>query len=118
MKKKVVVVERDSDIRQLISYLLEDAGYLVVNSVSENDLVSSIKKVKPDAIILDVLNPHLDAELCKAIKASEDVKHIPLIVLSTHSKIDVMKEICADDVIPKPFDIHVFIAVLERQLVA
>lgn len=118
MKKRVLVVERDADIRQLIQYLLSEAGYQAISISDEDNIFPAIRKEKPDVIILDVLNPHKDADLCKEIKATKDLGHIPIIVLSTYSKIEIMKEICADDTIPKPFDIQDFIATVEKQLVA
>ena len=118
MMKKVLVIEGDSDVRELMHYLLKDAGYQIITTFSETDMIKVIQKENPDAIILDVIHPHKDAELCKAIKATSDINHIPLIVVSTYSKSDILKDICADDVIPKPFDIRDFITILERQLVA
>ena len=115
MERRVLIIEKDNDIRQVISYLLAEAGYQTLRTASDKEALKIIKKEKPDVIILDVVNPHHDADLCRAIKDSKDINHIPLIVLSTHSKIEIMKEICADEVIPKPFDILNFIEIIERQ---
>lgn len=114
----MLVIERDKDVRELMQYLLTEAGYQPIAALSEKDMIKVIQTENPDAIILDVIHPHKDADLCKAIKSSNDINHIPLIVMSTHSKFEILKEICADEVIPKPFDISNFIMIIEKQLAA
>jgi response regulator RpfG family c-di-GMP phosphodiesterase len=54
--------------------------------------------------------------VCEAIKATDDTSNIPVIVLSTHPKAEIVKEICADEVVNKPFDVSFLISVIEQQL--
>lgn len=56
--------------------------------------------------------------MCNTIKATEELSHIPIIVLSTHPKIDVLKQWRADDVIEKPFDIEKLISIIEEAIKA
>ncbi|HEY0176351.1 MAG TPA: hypothetical protein VGC08_08230, partial [Pedobacter sp.] len=56
--------------------------------------------------------------ICESIKAAEDTSHIPVIVLSTHPKAEVVKEVCADEVVHKPFDISFLIDVIGQQLMS
>lgn len=119
MKRKILVIENDPDILQIISHLLTDEGYEPILCMTEQGIFDVIHKEKPDAILLDVVKPtDQGTVLCREIKAAETTKHIPVIVLSTHSQIEDVKKICADDVIRKPFDIYNLLGVIREQLVA
>ncbi len=117
--KKILVIERDEDILSIITQILTEEGYSVSSSNGEAGMLDLIQKMKPDAILLDIVKPtEQGTELCRTIKADEKVKHIPVIVLSTYIHLDIFKEICADEVIPKPFDIGNMIQVIEEHLAA
>lgn len=115
MIKKVLVLEKNKDILELIEIILCDAGYEVDLISAEKEIFNHIKDFQPDLILLDVIKPTPEGTaICESIKAAEDTSHIPVIVLSTHPKAEVMKEICADEVIHKPFDISFLISVIEQ----
>ncbi len=119
MKQKVLVVERDSDILEIISHVLMDEGYEPILCRSEEGIFELIQTSKPDAILLDIVKPtDQGTRLCREIKAAETTKHIPVIVLSTHAQIDDVKNICADEIVKKPFDIDLLIDVVKHQLAA
>lgn len=119
MKKKILVVENDTDILNIISHILIEEGFHPILCPTEINIFDIITENSPDIILLDVIKPtNQGTELCRAIKAAETTRHIPVIVLSTHSKIDEVKEICADEVIKKPFDISFLVNVVKQQLVA
>lgn len=102
----------------MIGIILTDAGYCVDLVTSEKEVNQHINDFQPDAILLDVISPTAEGTaLCKAIKSAEDTSRIPVIVLSTHPRAEVVKEICADEVVPKPFDITFLISVVEQQLI-
>ena len=117
MKKRILVVENNKDILELISLVLEDAGYEYSLYLNEKGIFDHIVEFKPNAILLDIIKPTIEGtELCRQIKAAEGTKHIPVIVLSTHPQIKQVKDICADDVVEKPFDIEGLLAALNEQL--
>lgn len=117
MKKKILVLEKNKDILDLIEFILTDNGYDVDMISSDKEVFNHIKVFQPNAILLDVVTPTPEGTaICQSIKAAEDTSHIPVIVLSTHPKADVVKEICADEVIHKPFDIDLLVSVIEQQL--
>ncbi len=117
MKKRILVVENDKSILELITLVLDDAGYHVLAYPNEEKIYNHIVKFQPDAIILDIIMPTTKGtELCQQIKDAETTSHIPVIVLSTHPKIERVKEICADEVVAKPFDIDGLLEVLNDQL--
>jgi len=117
MKKKILVLEKNKDILDLIEIVLTDEGYEVDLISSDKEVFKHIKDFNPDAILLDIIQPTPEGTaICEAIKAATDTSHIPVIVLSTHPKAEIVKEICADEVIPKPFDISFLIFVIEQRL--
>lgn len=117
MKKRILVVENNKDILELISYVLDDAGYEVNSSISERNIFDQILAFQPDAILLDIVKPTLEGtELCRQIKEAEGTSNIPVIVLSTHPQIQKVKDVCADEVVEKPFDINGLLEVLKDQL--
>ena len=118
MKKKILVFEKNKDILDMIGLILNEEGYSVDLVSVENDVKQRINDFQPDAIFLDVISPTKEGTiLCEAIKSAEDTSRIPVIVLSTHPRAEVVKEICADEVVPKPFDISFLIFVIEQQLI-
>jgi DNA-binding response OmpR family regulator len=119
MKKKILVIESDEDICQIISHILSEEGYDTILCKSEVGIFDIIHTNMPDIILLDVIKlTEQGTELCRAIKATETTMHIPVIVLSTHVKIEDVRQICADEVIKKPFDISLLIHLVNQQLVA
>jgi DNA-binding response OmpR family regulator len=117
MKKKILVLEKNKDILELIDIILTQEGYELDLLTSEQEVFNHIKNFNPDAILLDVIHPTPEGTaVCKAIKAADHTSHIPVIVLSTHPKAEVVKEVCADEVVHKPFDISFLISVIEQQL--
>ena len=119
MKKKILVVENDRDIREIISHVLDDEGYEAILCLAESAVIDIIRLSMPDAILLDIIRPtEQGTELCRALKEVETIRHIPVIVLSTHPKIASVKEVCADEVIAKPFDIDTLLEVVKEQLAA
>ncbi|MEE1944333.1 response regulator [Pedobacter sp. KR3-3] len=117
MKKRVLVIENNRDILDMISLVLEEAGYEASLYTTEQNIFEHIIAFEPDAILLDIIKPTLEGtELCRQIKEAEQTSHIPVIVLSTHPQIQKVKEVCADEVVPKPFDIDALLEVLAEQL--
>lgn len=118
-KKKILVLEKDEDILQIISHVLTDEGYEVRASRSEKGMLEQIQQYRPDVIVLDIVRPTPEGtELCRAIKEADGIKHIPVVALSTHTRADLLTDICADDLIKKPFDVDFLIDVIEKQAIA
>lgn len=117
MKKRILVVENNKDILELISLVLEQADFEVFAHLNEKNIFDQIIEFQPDAILLDIVKPSVEGtELCRQIKEAEGTSHIPVIVLSTHPQIQKVKEVCADEVVEKPFDIDGLLEVLTEQL--
>lgn len=119
MGKKVLVIERDEDILHVIEKILSDQNFEVIASRIEVDMIDKIIQIKPHAILLDIISPTVaGTKLCKEIKASPRIKHIPVIVLSTHFDVNSFRKDCADTVISKPFDMDDLIETVKKQIVA
>lgn len=117
MKKKILVVENDKDIREILTVILEEEGYETKIYSSYSKIFERIQAFEPDAILLDVIRPTEEgAKVCKEIKEAESIRHIPVIVLSTHSQPEVIEDICADKVVPKPFDIDFLLKAIDERL--
>lgn len=106
---KVLIVEDDIDIRELISFFMEKEGYEVIEA---NDGMAGLKLAKtyhPHIIILDLMLPHLDGKsLAQMIRNSEERYGNPKIIMLT-AKTDIEDvllglEVGADDYMKKPFD--------------
>ncbi|HAJ96316.1 MAG TPA: DNA-binding response regulator [Ruminococcus sp.] len=102
---KILVVDDDQNICDLLRLYLEDAGYSVIISNDGKEAVNKFKALKPDIVLLDYMLPSLDGRgVCKEIRKDSDV---PIIMISAKSETTdkvVGLELGADDYIAKPFD--------------
>lgn len=114
MKKNILIIEDDNDIRYLLEYILERAFYEVRMGASARDLELELATKLPDVIILDIMLPDGNGiDLCKQVKENQLTRHIPVIIMSAHQFSNI-EEACADDFISKPFGIREMIAAVER----
>ena len=118
--EKILIVDDENDIAELISDILEDEGY---ETVIANDGKTAIKLVKEenfDLILLDVMMPNMDGwDTLKAIRTNKNTKYIPVIMITAVSeehKIVSGLKIGADDYIVKPFVLPNLLARIEAIL--
>jgi len=118
--QRILVVDDDKDILDVIKYILEDSGYEVDTLSDGHFLFDKINEHIPDLILLDVMLGGLDGrELCKDVKAAEATHNIPVILISATHPISSFTSIGSpNDFISKPFDISVLLNCVQRQLVA
>lgn len=108
MKKElIVVVEDETDIREVLVYNLEREGYRVASARDGKQGLAMIQEEKPDLVLLDLMLPGLDGlEICKIVKGDDQTKYIPIIMVSARgeeSDIVIGLELGAEDYIAKPF---------------
>jgi DNA-binding response OmpR family regulator len=105
--KKVLVAEDEPDIRGLIAFSLEYAGYQVVQALNGKDAVEQAEKEQPDLILLDVRMPKMSGyDACKALKSQDSTAHIPVVFLSARGQESEIKYgigLGAEEYIIKPF---------------
>jgi DNA-binding response OmpR family regulator len=103
----VLVADDDEDIRSLVTFRLERAGYRVVTAADGKHALSLALEHSPDLAILDVMMPRLDGyELTRRLRQHEATKSMPVILLTARAQeADVERgfEVGADDYIRKPF---------------
>ncbi len=107
-KRKVLVVDDEVALLEVMKTNLEIEGYEVVTEMSgETGFVSAIVE-QPDVIILDIMMPGVDGyEICQRLRAEPRTKYIPIIILTALDETqDVVKgfECGADDYLAKPFE--------------
>lgn len=103
----ILVAEDERDIRELIAFTLKFAGHEITPAANGEEAVNLAKEKLPDLIMTDVRMPKKTGyEVCKAIKADEATKHIPVVILSAKGQDDEIgqgKDAGADDYLLKPF---------------
>lgn len=112
--EKILVVDDEDHIVELISYNLVSSGYSVITANNGIDAVRITKEEKPSLILLDLMIPGLDGyDVCKAIRSDENTKDVLIIMLSAKGEeLDKILglELGADDYITKPFSIRELLA--------
>ena len=113
-KKKIVIVEDDRDISELVSYNLRREGYDTACLYEGGRVFAHVRRFRPDLIILDLMLPEIDGlEICRTLKNDPLTKNIPVIMLTAKGEeADVIAglQMGADDYIPKPFSPQVLVA--------
>lgn len=105
-KQKILVVDDEPDIVELIAYNLKREGYQVHTASNGQEAVTTAKKIMPDLIILDVMMPKMDGiEACRIMRAMPEFKSTFMVFLTARS--EEYSEIAgfnvgADDYIAKP----------------
>jgi len=108
VKKKVLIVENDEDIRHIVGLILENEGYEVSGCAYT---LENLLTMEADLILLDEWVNHKEGPmLCKEIKAIERLAQIPVIIFSTAIDIERIAVDCrANGYIHKPFELDVLI---------
>ncbi len=114
-KEKILIVEDEEDIRELVKYNLEREGYTALTAVETGEeALNAVKFSPPDLILLDLMLPGIDGlTVCRKLKNNEKTEHIPIIMLTAKSEeadVVVGLEMGAEDYIVKPFSTKVLLA--------
>lgn len=109
MRKKLLIIENDHEIREVVKYIFEAEGYDIIGI--DNCSTAELALHNPHLILLDEwVNKVEGTMLCKEIKTIHNIKHVPVIILSTSPQIEKIAEECnADGFISKPFDVDALI---------
>jgi two-component system, sensor histidine kinase and response regulator len=102
----VLVVEDDASMLDIISFILEDAGYRVLQARNGDSALSVLQMIRPDMIVSDVMMPEMDGlTFCERVRA--DLSHIPFIFLTARVEKNNVRQgmkLGADDYLTKPFE--------------
>ena len=107
MPSKVLIVEDDPDIVDILSYNLKQADLKVTSVPDGSSALAEVKRRLPDLILLDLMLPKVDGlEVCRLLKSEPETKNVPIIMITAKGEeVDriVGLELGADDYITKPF---------------
>lgn len=107
-KQKILVVDDEPHIVNLIRLTLSGEKYEVYSAYSGKEALELAKQITPDLIILDLMMPNMDGyQVCEEIRKDKRLAELPIMILSAKSQlVDKFKSINvgADDYVVKPFD--------------
>ncbi|MEW6775638.1 MAG: response regulator transcription factor [Bdellovibrionota bacterium] len=110
---KILLIEDDPDISELLRFNLSEEGFRVETAARGLDGLERLRTKPPDLLILDLMLPDLSGiEICKRVRASESIARLPVLMLTAKGEeIDrvVGFEVGADDYITKPFSMREFL---------
>ncbi len=111
---KILVVEDEPYIRQILKVQLQSAGYCVATAENGVKGLEEVKKDRPDLVLLDLMMPDMDGhEVCKRLKGRHETSNIPVIILTAKSdlgeKVRTL-EYGANDYLTKPYELDELLA--------
>ena len=105
--KKILVIDDEPDLRELVRVNLDQAGYSVETASSGREALHALRRSAPDLVVLDLMLPDISGtELCRKIRSDSALADIPVIMLTAKAaEVDrvVGFELGADDYVTKPF---------------
>jgi len=107
MVQRVLLVEDNPSVRELIRVLLESEGYEIVEARDGLEGLLKAEFQKPDLMILDLMMPDVDGErVIKQLKTDDELSRIPVLVVSgKYEALDRLRDLLGDDnVFAKPFE--------------
>lgn len=123
-KEKILIIEDEEDILELVRYNLSKEGYLVTGVTSGEEGLHRSRTESPDLVVLDLMLPGMDGlDVCRVLKNDKETRHLPIIMISAKGEeADIVSglELGADDYVTKPFSPRILLArvkaVLRRKL--
>jgi len=107
-RKTIVCIEDEPEMIDLVKLILGRKGFELVGAVGGREGIETVRRVKPDLVLLDLMMPDMDGwEVYQQMKADEELKHIPVIVVTAKAqsidKVLGLHIAKVDDYITKPF---------------
>ena len=113
-KEKILVVDDEEDILELVSYTLSNIGYESICAATGEEAIQKARSLAPDLIILDLMLPGIDGlDVCRILKADPQTAYIRVLMLTAKGEeADIITglELGADDYVTKPFSPKVLVA--------
>jgi len=86
-KRRILCIEDEPEMIDLIRLILERKGFEVLGAVGGQEGIESIRREKPDLILLDLMMPDVDGwEVYRQMKADEALQHIPVVVVTAKAQ--------------------------------
>lgn len=119
-RPKILVVDDEPDIRQLIKLRLELRKYDVLTAADGQEAIATAQAAKPDLILMDVIMPGQNGySTCRQLKDLESTKHIPVVFLTAKGRQDDIMQgtlVGASAYLTKPFDTAQLLQTVETAL--
>ena len=119
-KKRILIVDDEEDIVNVLRFRLEANNYAVLSASEGQEGLNKARAEKPDLIILDLMLPKLDGyKVCRMLKFDETYKHIPIILFTARvqeSDRQTGVKVGADAYITKPFEASILLAKIKDLL--
>jgi len=107
VQKKILIADDNENIREALSYLLEDEGYKLWLAKDGTETLAKVKEILPDILFLDIMMPEMNGyEVCRIIKEDPRLKKTYVIMLTAKGQVAEQergKQVGADEYIVKPF---------------
>lgn len=121
MAQRILIVDDEQDIRQLITLILEVAGYEIAQANSGVEALEVLEHDSFDLVILDIMMPEMDGwEACRQIKNRQRTHDLPVLILTVRSqpldRVIGLEVVHAEDYLTKPFERHELLEAVERLL--
>lgn len=116
MKKKIILVQDNKEILEIMDEVLEEEGFDVTGSLT-TEPIKNIDKIDPDIVIIDdhIKGSFKGSEVIKQLKSDQHTENIPAILTSTSNHLPSEAAACeADDFIAKPFAIDDMIDTVKK----
>ncbi|GAB6137537.1 response regulator [Halanaerobaculum tunisiense] len=114
MAAKILVVDDEENIVQLVEFNLKKEGYEVITASKGQQALELVRQQEPDLIVLDLMLPGVDGfDICRKIRQNDQYSNLPIIILSAkEEEVDKILglELGADDYVTKPFSPRELIA--------
>jgi two-component system alkaline phosphatase synthesis response regulator PhoP len=106
-QKKILIVEDEKDIRELVRYNLEQEGFSVLEAEEGELALALVRRERPALVVLDIMLPGMSGlDICRAIRLDEETARVPILMLTAKgAEVDKILglEMGADDYVTKPF---------------
>ncbi|MGH2447131.1 MAG: response regulator [Chloroflexota bacterium] len=119
MPKRVLVVEDERDVAELVSTVLSMEGFEAYISSGPQALADALS-FQPDVVLLDLMMPEVDGfEVARRLRAHQVTEGLPIVVMTAmHDAALRAKQIGTELFLPKPFDINELVRIVEEAALA
>ena len=118
MAKKILVVDDEPDLLKVVTFRLRKLGYDIIEATAGQKAIALIQEHRPDLILLDLRLPIMDGwEVCRRVKADDQLKHIPIIILTASAgalNSEMTKELKAEYLLVKPFEPEKLLEIVKK----
>ena len=119
-KPKILLVDDEPDLVQLVSLRLQAAGYEVAAAYDGQEGLDQVKQYQPHLVILDLMLPKMDGyKVCRLLKFDERYKTIPVLIFTARAQVEDIKlamDCGADAYLTKPFEASILLEKLKELL--